>query len=353
MLDHAESVDAASIVDVYYYDQGTEGPPPSESAYCYTGGPTAHPVVGTPLAPWVDRLATVVGAAWRPGTHDFRVSYEGLNFRVLRDSQPSRPTQYALRQLPASTPALGELSCDAPLVHELLLWDRLNEGGLVVICGLTGQGKTTLAAAMLRSRLERYGGRCVTVEDVCEIPLENTWGKGSCRQIEVDYNAESPTIRGFTGAVRRAYRSLPATRPGILFVGEVRDGETAAEVVKAASNGMLVVTTVHSMDPASAIMRIANLAEAELGESALVALGQAVRLVVHQELTLAPTGSGWSRGTAKCTALVCDGPAHPIANMIRTRDFKQAAGIQSRQSIWMRQARSVNELLREIGSTPP
>lgn len=339
---------ADDVVDLYFYE--SEDGEPADTAYLYTGSPIAQSAAGSPIAEWVNTVASAAFATPVGSRADFRLTVDGISFRALRCSQPSRPTQYALRQLPLSTPLLTDLACDLPLVHELLMWDRLNDGGLVVLCGLTGQGKTTLASAAVRSRLERFGGRCVTVEDVCEVPLEGLWGKGSCRQIEVDYDTSESAARGFSGAVRKAYRSLPATRPGILFVGEVRDGETAAEVVKAASNGMLVVTTVHSMDPASAIMRIAGLAEAEIGESALASLGQAVRLVVHQSLDLASSGSGWSRGKVRSTAMVCDGPSHPIANMIRERDYKQAAGIQSRQSIWMRQANSIEVLLNEVGS---
>ncbi|MCD9046776.1 ATPase, T2SS/T4P/T4SS family [Luteimonas sp. MHLX1A] len=345
-------ISPSDVIDLYIYDRRSLGPgwAPSDDAYFYTGCPTSVPVAGSPIASWVDRVATAAFST-PAGRADFRLELDGLSFRGMRCVQPSRPTQYALRQLPQVTPRLPDLSTNLPLIHELLMWDKLNEGGLVVLCGLTGQGKTTLASATVRSRLERFGGRCVTVEDICEAALEGIWGKGSCRQIEVDYDTANQVTHGFAGAVRRAYRSLPATRPAMLFIGEVRDGETAAEVVKAASNGMLVVTTVHSMDPASAIMRIADLAHAEMGDSALSALGQAVRLVVHQSLDLAPSGSGWSRGTVRCNALVCDGPSHPIANMIRERDYKHAAGIQSRQSIWLRQAGSVSELLREIGSS--
>ena len=346
MTEHVNPVD---VVDLYFYGQ-SDGEPAHEQACIYTGGSRTLTALETGLSEWVDRLAEASFKVQVESRPDFRITVDGISFRGQRDDQPTRRTQFSLRQLPSTAPSLAELSTNLPLAHELLMWDRLNEGGLVVLCGLTGQGKTTLASATVRSRLEMYGGRCVTVEDVCEIPLEGIWGKGSCRQIEVDYDTDNPVTRGFTGAVRRAYRSLPAARPGVLFVGEVRDGETAAEVVKAGSNGMLVITTAHAMDPASALMRIAGLAEAEMGESALAALGQAVRLVVHQSLDLQPTGSGWGRGRVRCTALVCDGPSHPVANMVRDRDYKQAAGIQSRQSIWMRQARSIQELLSEVGS---
>lgn len=345
--------DIDRIIDLYYYEAPPEGTmvlTGSDGAYCYYGPAAVATLGGTGLTPFVDRLAAAVAS--RPGQEDFRVTVDGRTFRVCRDD--SNGVHVSCRRLPKTTPLLSELKLDETAVRDLLLAPWLNDGGLVMFCGLTGQGKTTFASATVRTRLELYGGRCVAVEDVPELPLHGIRGRGSCHQIKVDYQTEDPNKHGFNGAVRRAYRSLPATRPAILYVGEVRDAETAQEVVKAAGNGMLVITTTHAGDPASALLRLITLAEAAMGESARMSVAQALRLVVHSSLVLKPDVVGWERGRFTATAMVSDGPTHAIAHLIRKGDYSQVMGVVEGQQTRIKAASAARTpapvLLQTLGS---
>ncbi len=349
--------DLDRIIDLYAYEQAPQGHLAGTTtgggagAYCYYGAPTLAHLAGTEIASWVDGLLAHISRT-NPSAEDFRVEFDGRAWRVCRDVSGDVGTQLNIRRLAPTTPLLAELRLGVPLVRELLLAPWLNDGGLVVFAGLNGQGKTTLAASTVRSRLERYGGRAITVEDVLEHPLEGTWGPGSCRQIQVNYDTVSRQS-GFTGAVRRAYRSMPATRPAILYVGEVRDVETAEEVVKAASNGMLVITTAHASDAGAAIERIATLSQATMGDAARSALAHALRLVVHQSLTLSPEKTGWDRGAFQQQILFSDGPAHPTANNIRRGEFAMMGQVQRFQQTRLanasRRGAGAAELLRELG----
>lgn len=345
--------DVDRIIDLYYYervdDASTHLMPGGAGAYCYYGPAEAVRLGGTDLAAWVDRLHAAVQASTQ-GQEDFRIDFEGTSWRGVRDVR-GRTAHVHLRRLSPSTPLLTDLSMDVAM-RELLLGPWLNDGGLVLLAGLTGQGKTVLASATVRTRLERYAGRCVAVEDVSELPLEGLWGSGSCRQLSVDYEARSDRLRGFAGAIRRAYRSFPATRPAILYIGEVRDTETATEVIKAAANGMLVITTIHAFDAVGALLRLATLAEACLGESACVSLSQALRLVAHNTLTLRGDVAGWSRGRFAGTALVSDGPASPLANLLRKKQFAQMSQVfsfqQTRLALARQGAHSCADLLEQL-----
>src|SRR5690606_38110089 len=124
----------------------------------------------------------------------------------------------------------------------------------------------------------------------------------------------------------------------LLYVGEVRDTETAVEVLKAAANGMLVITTVHSFDPPSALLRLSSLAEHDMGAAANITLSQALRLVVHQRLSLDPAIVGWKRGKFTGTALVSDGPSHAVANHIRKGEFSQLPNVMLAQQVKIQQA---------------
>ncbi|OGU24394.1 MAG: hypothetical protein A2580_08630 [Hydrogenophilales bacterium RIFOXYD1_FULL_62_11] len=345
--------DIDRIIDLYYYEAAPEGEGKPRvggaGAYCYFGTPECGVLGGTELEPWVNSLMSHVSTGQQVG-EDFRVEFEGRAWRACRDVS-EQGTQISLRRLPTSAPVLTDLKMEEIRFRDILQCEWLNEGGLVLVCGLTGQGKSTIAGGTVVTRLKRYGGRCLTVEDTIEVPMEGLWNLGSCRQLKVDYYAEDEKLRGFSGAIRRAYRSMPATRPSMLFIGEVRDSETAVEVLKAASNGMLVITTIHSFDPASALLRLESLARSAMGEAATMALSQALRVVLHMRLQLAPDKTGWGRGHFTGTMLVSDGSSHPLGNVIRRADYAQVAQIQQTQQIRLKQAGAcvpVEDLLKSL-----
>lgn len=349
--------DLDRVVDIYYLEPVTGAPVESErtggqGAYVFYGPPTRADLRGTELAGWVDRLAAKINEEY-PSAEDFRIEFEGRSFRGCRDFS-GLTCEVALRRLPAQVPLLSDLTFDLDSVRGLLEAPWLDRGGLVLFCGLTGQGKTTVANAAVRSRLERYAGRCVTVEDPPELPMEGFFGQGACRQLQVDYTAADPWRRGFAGAMRRAYRKLPATRPAMLLVGEVRDNETAAELVKAALNGMLVFSTIHAHDAIAAVTRLVTMAEQTLGESASLLVGQALRMVVHNKLVLSAKADGWKRGEFFSQILFSDADNHPVANLIRTQRYPQLIQVQNFQMSHVRNAHrgglSAGELMAEIGS---
>lgn len=348
--------DLERVIDLFYYERAAEGDekrqPGGAGAYVYYGVPELSQVAGTEIQPWVDDLKAHISTT-EPSREDFRVQFRGTQWRVCRDVA-NDSTQVQLRKLPGETPLLNELRMECPAIRDLMLAPWLNQGGLVLLAGLTGQGKSTIAAATARTRLEKYGGRCVVIEDVAELPLEGVVGKGSCRQIIVDYDTLEVRRHGFAGAVRRAYRSFPATRPAILYVGEVRDGETAQEVVKAAANGMLVITTIHAYDPTTALMRLTSLAEGAMGDSAALSIAQALRMVIHHSLILQPNKAGWSRGSFQGAAMISDGPSHPLANLIRKGEWQQMGSIQrmhqTKLDLASKSGTPAMTLLQELGS---
>lgn len=347
------------IIDLYYYESvGTRRDLQlaGKGAYCYAGSSTVQTLGGTPIESWVDELSAYVRNVTRPEDEDFRVEYDGRSFRACRDrDRVAGITQVSLRRLPGNVPSLDDLRIGTPGIRKLLTSPWLNPGGLIVFSGLTGQGKTTFSSATVRTRLEKFGGRGVSVEDVLELPIEGVWGIGSFRQIQVDYNTTTPRAHGFAGAVRRAYRSMPAAHPAILYVGEVRDAETATEVVKAASNGMLVVTTIHAGSPTMALTRLIGLAESSLGAGASTAIAQALRMVVQTKLTYKNTATGWNRGQFETGILLSDGPSHAVAAQVTKQSFAQLANLQESQQAKLEQigespAVTAHTILKALGS---
>jgi general secretion pathway protein E len=127
--------------------------------------------------------------------------------------------------------SLDELDFPAAAVMQLDRFLR-GSGGLLLLTGPAGSGKTSTIYACLR-RLVSLGGRhVVTVED----PVEQLVPR--IMQTEVN------TARGLTFGV--AARHLLRQDPQVLVIGEIRDEETAEIVVNASMTGHLVISTLHA-----------------------------------------------------------------------------------------------------------
>ena len=116
--------------------------------------------------------------------------------------------------------------------------------GIVVVTGPTGSGKTTTLYAALAS-LNDIETKILTAEDPVEYDID-----GLC---QVQINDEV----GLTFA--KALRSFLRQDPDVILVGEVRDLETAQIAVQASLTGHLVLTTLHTNDAPSSIIRLVDL----------------------------------------------------------------------------------------------
>lgn len=116
--------------------------------------------------------------------------------------------------------------------------------GIVVVTGPTGSGKTTTLYAAL-SDVATSEVNVMTVEDPIEYEL------AGITQIQVE------TKRNVTFA--SALRSILRQDPDVIFVGEIRDNETAEVAAQAAATGHLVLATLHTNDAMSAVSRLSDL----------------------------------------------------------------------------------------------
>lgn len=116
--------------------------------------------------------------------------------------------------------------------------------GIVLATGPTGSGKTTtLYAAIDRIRTGRE--KILTVEDPVEYELVGV--------------PQVPVNEKFGVTFGTALRALLRQDPDVMFVGEIRDGETAEIATQAALTGHLVLSTLHTNDAPSALTRLLEL----------------------------------------------------------------------------------------------
>ncbi|HSW89388.1 MAG TPA: GspE/PulE family protein [Patescibacteria group bacterium] len=116
--------------------------------------------------------------------------------------------------------------------------------GMILSTGPTGSGKTTSIYAMLKTLNERERN-ITTIEDPVEYRI-----KGA-NQIQVNVKTNLTFANGL--------RSILRQDPNIIFVGEIRDGETAGIAVNAALTGHLVFSTLHTNDAATTIPRLIDM----------------------------------------------------------------------------------------------
>ncbi|MSR18693.1 MAG: FHA domain-containing protein [Phycisphaerales bacterium] len=147
--------------------------------------------------------------------------------------------------------------------YEKLRAATLRDSGMVLACGPTGSGKTTTIYSSLRE-VDAETRNIITIEDPVEYYLEG------CTQIPID----SKQGNSFGSILRSVLRQ----DPDVIFVGEIRDIETATVAMQASMTGHLVYTTVHSRDTIGAIFRLLDLGV----ESYLVA--NSISLIVAQRL---------------------------------------------------------------------
>ena len=237
---------------------------------------------------------------------EFAVRHRGVAYRVSVLNSLS-DIVYVLRRFPPTVPDLSELNIHPGYTAQLM---KPGISGLIVIAGAFGQGKTTTASSIVATRLKEYGGVAITVEDPPEMPLEGEHGEGVCYQTWVDRG-------GFGEACRKTARYAPS----IIFLGEVRDSETAAEALRASINGRLVLCTTHADSVPMAIERMYSLANGVAGNSEDTAslLAGGLLCVMHQRLEGEPK-------RPKIEFLwLGDDESMGVRNTIRLRRFDQVA----------------------------
>ena len=211
----------------------------------------------------------------------------------------------AFRHIPQHIPELGELGHHA-VVHDICQLRR----GLVLVTGITGSGKSTTLASMVRRISENRSGVIVTIED----PVEFVFSHASCLIKQREVGADT---HGFPIALRQALRQ----DPDVIVVSELRDLETIRIALTAAETGHLVLATLHTVDAPQSIDRLVDVFPPEQQPQIVTQLSGVLEAVVSQRLIPRADGQGRVLASEVLRA------NHGIRTCIRERKLEQLVGL--------------------------
>ncbi len=144
------------------------------------------------------------------------------------------------------------------------------DGGLILLSGPTGSGKTTTLYAAVQ-QIDRRRRHVLSIED----PIEYEMRYATQWQV-------TPGVKGgeFVDLIRASMRH----DPDYIIIGEMRDGDTVETALRASESGHTVISTVHADSAIQTIERLRSFMPSEKDRSSTYTLSQQIRAILNQRL---------------------------------------------------------------------
>ena len=182
--------------------------------------------------------------------------------------------------------AVRRVRSEIPTFEELRLPEVMrtladSPRGLVLMTGPTGTGKTTTIASMIGYINRSRRAHIVTIEDPIEVVHDDEMSIIQQREIGLD-----------TDSYEAALRHVVRQDPDVIFVGEIRDADSALSAIQAAETGHLVISTLHTIDCMETINRVLDLFPPQQAKEVRTSFAGALRGIVSQRLVQKADGKG-------------------------------------------------------------
>ena len=192
---------------------------------------------------------------------------DGTRFRVNAHYQKGSLAM-AMRLISSAIPDIEALGLP-PIVRKLAHLQR----GLLLVTGPAGSGKSTTLASMIEEMNRSCSRHIITIEDPIEYNLVSNASIIEQRQIGTD-------CPSFASGLRHVLRQ----NPDVIFVGEMRDLDTASATIGAAETGQFVVSTLHTLNASQTIERIIDLYPPNQQGQIRAVLANTLQAVISQTL---------------------------------------------------------------------
>jgi twitching motility protein PilT len=207
---------------------------------------------------------------------DFAIGVQGLGRFRVNLFQQRGTLGFVFRAIPFEIPSLRDLMLPAVL-EEVSLSPR----GLILVTGVTGSGKSTTLAAMLRHLNDRRSVNIMTIEDPIEFLHRDNQSLISQREVGTD-------TLSFNEALRHVLRQ----DPDVVMLGEIRDRISMETVLKASNTGHTVMSTLHTTDTSQTISRVISFFPPHQHAEIRGLLADSLRAIVSMRLIPRADGQG-------------------------------------------------------------
>ncbi|CAD7694838.1 unnamed protein product [Ostreobium quekettii] len=203
------------------------------------------------------------------GSLDFSTQIAGGDRFRINIFKSRGETHVAMRRVQSEISDFNDLHL--PDVYRDVI-SKVNEG-LVLVCGVTGSGKSSTMAAMVDYINHNRGLHIITIEDPIEFHFEGDRSIISQREVGVD-------VRNFADALRVVVRQ----DPDMILIGEMRDRETVLAAIQAAETGHLVLGSLHCADVPLSFARILEFFDRSDHAFVRSSLANSLRAIMCQRL---------------------------------------------------------------------
>ncbi|MBX3396183.1 MAG: PilT/PilU family type 4a pilus ATPase [Phycisphaerae bacterium] len=208
----------------------------------------------------------------------------------------------AIRALETSPPAVESIGFPNDVWRDIVN----KQHGLILVTGVTGAGKSTTIASLLSRIAMSQACRIITLEDPVEYRLRGSMALISQREVGRD-----------VPSYERGLRDCLREDPDVIFVGEMRDRDSAAWTLTAAETGHLVFSTLHTRDCRGTITRILDMFPSNQQEEVASQLSLGLSHIISQKLLPRADGAG------RVVAMEVLNNTYSVANLIRHGKIEQ------------------------------
>lgn len=252
---------------------------PDKKAYIWSGKSNSGLKIGKFID--IQEFITAVEEKYDGQMSSYSLRYKGRNYRIER-TIALEGEQFCARKMPTEIPDLEKLGIPTGIYKQLI--SLASKSGLILFAGATGTGKSTSISALIKKYLQTEGGYAFTIEDPIEMPLDGVYQTengdlGLCKQT-------TPPNGIWEEGIKSALRS----KPRYIYLGEIRSAESAVELLRAATSGHLVLSTIHANNVGDAINAVAKYAASSgiSEEMSYELMANGLLACIHQNLVGMP-----------------------------------------------------------------